>query len=81
MFFKCCFAAILKSHVKPVANMIAHRLRNGDASRLCHAFETCRDIDAVAVDVVAFDNDVAEVYRRCEIGCALSAMFASRIAV
>ena len=71
MFFQMLFAAILKSDVEPVANVIAHRLRNGDTSRLCQAFETCRDVDTVAVDVVAIDNDIAEVYPDAKLDRAL----------
>src|SRR5207253_10184818 len=40
-------------------------------TRSRHAFETCGHVDAVTVDVVAFDNDVAEVNPDTKLDCAL----------
>src|SRR5438477_4165476 len=65
------FAAILKSDVEPVANVIAHRLRNGDTTRLCHTFEACRDGYPVAVDVGSFRDHVAKVYADAKLDRAL----------
>ena len=73
-------AAVFKSQIEPVADVIAHRLRNGDAARLCQALEPCRDVDPVAVDVVAFDDDIAEVYADAKLDRALGHVRA-RIAV
>src|SRR5712692_6315370 len=36
-------------------------IRNADASRMGEAFEARRDVDAVAVDLLAIDHHVAEV--------------------
>ena len=51
--------------------MIAHRLRNGDTARLGDAFQTGRDIDAIAVDVGSFDNHVAEIDADTEFDAAI----------
>ena len=42
--------------------MIAHRLRNGNATRCANTFESCRDVNAIAVDIVAIDDHVAEIH-------------------
>src|SRR5437870_4606922 len=55
------FAAVFKRYLKAIPNVIAHRLRDGDATRLRHTFKARGHIHAVAVDVVAFDNDVAQI--------------------
>src|SRR5207248_8053866 len=47
---------------KALRHVIAHRVRNGEATRLCHTFEAYRDVYPVAVDVVSFRDHVAKVY-------------------
>ena len=44
-----------------VAHRIAHRARDEDAARLGEPLQAGGDVDAVAEDVVALDDDVAEV--------------------
>ena len=41
--------------------MFAHRLADGDAAGFGELLQSCRDVDAVAEDVVFFDDDVAEI--------------------
>jgi len=41
--------------------VVAHRSRNADPTRLGEGFESGRDIDAVAENVVGLDDDVAEI--------------------
>src|SRR4029077_8556588 len=55
------FAAVFKRYLKAIPNVIAHRLRNCDATRLRHTFKARGHIHAVAVYVVAIDDDIAEV--------------------
>jgi hypothetical protein len=54
-------AEVLEHDVEPVADLIADRGGDVDASRLCDRLEPCRDVHAVAEYVVLFDDDVAEV--------------------
>ena len=42
-------------------NLLAHPARDADPARLGQAFQPCGDVDAVPVDVVALDDDVAGV--------------------
>ena len=44
-----------------VADLIAHHRRAGDAAGPSQAFEPRRHVDAVAIEVVAIDDDVAEI--------------------
>ena len=46
---------------QPVAYLLMHNMRDADAVRLCHGFEPRRDVDPVAVNVVGFYDDVAEM--------------------
>jgi hypothetical protein len=46
---------------KPVADMVAYRARDADTARFGQPFEPCRDIHAVAENVNALDNNVAEI--------------------
>src|SRR6202022_401768 len=55
-------AEIFKRDVaQSVADLIAHRGRDTDAARFGERFEARRDIDAVAKDVVFFDDHVAQI--------------------
>jgi hypothetical protein len=44
-----------------VARLLAHRRRTGDAARPSQGFQPCRQIDPVAVNVLAIDDDIAHV--------------------
>src|SRR5437870_542501 len=72
------FAAVFKRYLKAIPNVIANRLRNGDATRLRHTFKARGHIHAVAVDVVAFDNDVAQINPDAELDRALRCSRAHR---
>ena len=41
--------------------MLPNRARNADAATLGYPFEPRRDVNTVAVDIVAIDNDIAEI--------------------
>ncbi len=41
--------------------MVAYRARDADAAGFGQCLQPCRDIDAVAVNVVAVGDDVAEI--------------------
>src|SRR5437870_8434198 len=55
------FAHIFKGEVETFTDMIAHRLRNGNATDGRNALEPSRQVDAIAEDVAFLDNNVAEV--------------------
>ena len=54
-------ACILEGEVEPVADIVAHRAGHGDAARPGDALDARRDVDAVAIDVVVLEDDVAEM--------------------
>src|SRR6516162_7007558 len=54
-------AEILEREVELVANLVVYHPADADPTRLGKRFEACGDIDAVAVDVAAIPDDVAEV--------------------
>ena len=51
--------------------MIAHRLRNSDASHRRDTFQSRRDIDAIAEDVSILNNHVPDVHAHTELNAAL----------
>jgi hypothetical protein len=54
-------AQVLKAEIELVAHLVAHDAADADAARFSQGFEACGDIDAIAVDVVTLDDDVAEI--------------------
>jgi hypothetical protein len=46
---------------EPVADMVAHRARDADAAWLGQPLQAHRDVDAVAIDVAAVGDHVAEI--------------------
>ena len=55
-------AEVVKLGIDFAAHLAEGVLRDADAAGLGDAFEPSRDVDAIAVDVAVFDNDVAEVH-------------------
>jgi hypothetical protein len=60
MFF-ALLAHVVERVGQLVADLIAHRARDADAAGLGQRFQPRGDIDAVAEDVAAFGDDVAEI--------------------
>jgi hypothetical protein len=54
-------AKILEGVIELVADVIAHHSADADTARFGEGLQSCRDIHAVAEDVVLLDNHVAEV--------------------
>ena len=54
-------AEVLEREVQLVAHLVAGRARDADAARRRQRFDARRHVNAVAVDVVAHDDDVADV--------------------
>src|SRR5437764_12090569 len=52
---------ILKAKIDFVAHLVAHNLADADPARFGQGFQARGDIDAVAIDVVRVDDDVAEI--------------------
>ena len=54
-------ALVEEVQLELVADLVAHHRRAGDAARSRQPLEPRRHVDAVAVEVVAVDDDVAEI--------------------
>ena len=54
-------AHVLEGEVEFVAHLVANGLRDADAAGLGEPFQAGRDVHPVAVDIVAVDDDVAEI--------------------
>jgi hypothetical protein len=54
-------AHVLEREIELVSHLIAHDAAGTDATRLRQGFEAGRDVDPVAIDVGAVDDDVADV--------------------
>ena len=54
-------AEILEREVELVAHLVVHHPADADATRLRQGFETCRDVDAISIDIVLVEDDVAEI--------------------
>ncbi len=55
------FSNVRESVGQPVADVVAHRARDADATRLGQGLQPRRDVYPVAENIVAVDNDVAEI--------------------
>jgi hypothetical protein len=69
----CCWPRSSKAKSTFVAHLVAHRAADADPARLGQAFEPRRDIDAVAVNVVLVDDDVADIDADAELDPTLLA--------
>src|ERR1700676_915974 len=58
---KALLTQILESEIEFLAYLFTHLAGNADASRLGNTFEPSRNVHAIAVNVVAVADDVAEV--------------------
>ena len=54
-------AQILEDQIQLVAHLIAHDFAYADPTGFGQAFEPCRDVDAIAINIVAVYDNVAEV--------------------
>jgi len=54
-------AAIRKADVNAIADAFVHDRRNADAPWLGQRLEPRGNVDAVAINIVALDNDIAEI--------------------
>jgi hypothetical protein len=52
---------VLEGAIDPIAHLVAHNPADTDAPRFRQPLQPCRNIDAVAKDVVLFNNHIAEV--------------------
>ena len=70
------FAQILQRDIELVADGIAHGTRDEDRPRLGDALQPRRDVDAIAIDVIALDDDIAQVDSDPELDLALARLAA-----
>ena len=54
-------AAILETNVDPITDAFMNDRRDADSTRLREGFQSRRNVDAIAIDVVVFNDDVAEI--------------------
>ena len=52
------FAAVSETNVNPVADAFVDDGRDADPAGFGKCLEACRDVNAIAIDVIAFDNNV-----------------------
>src|SRR5947207_1964641 len=57
----CLWTKLVKGDIKLAPHLIIGTAGHQDTSRLRHAFQTRGDIDAVAIEIAAFDYDVAQI--------------------
>src|SRR5271170_6958975 len=55
------FAQILKDKGQPVADVVMNRIGDEHPAGIGQGFDPCGDVDAVAIEVVALDDHVAEI--------------------
>ena len=61
MFLRCLVANIDELSGDLAAHLVVRGSRDADATRLRYALKPCSDIDTVAENVVALDQDVPEI--------------------
>ena len=54
-------AQILEGKGQPVANLIVDRIGHEHPADIGQGFDPCRNVDAVAIEVVALDDHIAEI--------------------
>src|SRR5271167_1357617 len=54
-------AAVLEADVDPIADAFVDDRGDADSAGLGEGLQTCGNIDAIPVDVVALDNDIAKI--------------------
>jgi hypothetical protein len=59
--FDRLLAHVLETEKKLIAHLVVHYSRDAYTAWLGRRLETCRDVDAVAIDVVVIADDVADV--------------------
>ena len=64
-------AQVLEPETQFVANLVVHIARNENAPRFGESLQACRDVDAVAIDIVAVADDVADIDADAELNAAL----------
>src|SRR5437762_700078 len=57
----CLRTKLVKRDIEPPPHLIIGTAGHQDTSRLRHAFQTRGDIDAVAIEIAAFDYNVAQI--------------------
>ena len=54
-------AAVLEPNLDPIADALIDDRGDADAARLGQRLEPRGDVDAIAVNIVAFNDDIAEI--------------------
>jgi hypothetical protein len=59
--FDLLLAQILKDKGQPVAHLVMDRIGDEHPAGIGQGFDPCSDVDAVAIEVVALDDHIAEI--------------------
>ena len=59
--FDIDFAAVLKANVDPIADALVDNRGDADPAGLGERLQARGDVDAIAINVLAFDNDIAKI--------------------
>src|SRR5439155_15846520 len=59
--FQLLVTQVLESEIKPITDLVANDMRNGDTTRFGDALQSRRYVNTVAEDIVALNNHVANV--------------------
>src|SRR5262245_54646195 len=65
------FALVDELDFELVADLVTHHRRTGNAAGLRQRFEPGRQVDAIAVEIVAIDDDVADIDADTEFDLAI----------
>ena len=69
--FDGLLAHVLEAEAQLVSHLVVDIARNQNAARLSERLQPCRDVDAVAIDIVAVADDVADINTDTELNAAL----------
>ena len=64
-------AYVLEGQIELIAHLVADLARDAEPARFGEAFEARRDVDAIPIDVIAVDDDIAEIYADTELDSAV----------
>ena len=59
---QCLYATIFEDSLQPILHIVMHPARHAHATGLGDLLQASRDVHAIAVNIVAVDDDIAEIY-------------------
>src|SRR5438552_13488741 len=71
---------MFKRQIQPVADGLSDRLRNSDTTWRSDALQASCNINAVTIDIVTLDNDIAQIYTHSELNAVVRLCCAGAVA-